>query len=74
MHHHYNIVYKHLVIHGVDLENHLDGRKEELESLVEDTETPLYPGCKAFTNTSVSVAMFKHRLHIIYWTVVLMNS
>ncbi|XP_022870847.1 uncharacterized protein LOC111390092 [Olea europaea var. sylvestris] len=44
-----------------DPENPPDGRKKELESLVHDAETPLYPGCKAFTKMSDSVAMFKHK-------------
>ncbi|XP_022860332.1 uncharacterized protein LOC111380901 [Olea europaea var. sylvestris] len=101
MHHHYDIVYEHLVIQGMDPaysvwifhgeqpntsnvvnvqmlesrrmfedfyaqhdedpENPPDGRKKELESLVHDAETPLYPGCKAFTKMSASVAMFKHK-------------
>lgn len=33
----------------------------EIESSVNDVETPLYPGCKAFTKMSASVAMFKHK-------------
>ena len=100
-HHHFDTVYEHLVIKGMDptyttwvlhgeqpskpnmedvempdsfrmfkdfymqhdevIENPQDGREEEIENLVSDAETPLYPGCRAYTKMSASIALFKHK-------------
>ncbi|XP_022873154.1 uncharacterized protein LOC111392118 [Olea europaea var. sylvestris] len=50
------------VQHNVDLENPLDGRDGVIQSLVDDAETPLYPGCPTFTKMSASIAMLKHKV------------
>ena len=35
--------------HDEVIENPQDGRENEIENLVSDAETPLYPGCRAYT-------------------------
>lgn len=47
--------------HDVDSENRHDGTEEDIQRLVSDAKTPLYPSCMAFTKMSASVAMFKHK-------------
>ncbi|XP_022880631.1 uncharacterized protein LOC111397899 [Olea europaea var. sylvestris] len=47
--------------HDVDPKNRPDGRDKEIENLVDDAETPLYPSCRAFTKMLASVTIFKHK-------------
>jgi len=36
--------------------------REELQNLVRDAETPLYPGCTNYSKMSATVVLFKHKV------------
>ncbi|KAK9282930.1 hypothetical protein L1049_011155 [Liquidambar formosana] len=38
-----------------------EGQEADFANLVQDAETPLYPGCKKYTKMSATVTLFKHK-------------